>query len=215
MHPTDGIRWVGCTGAPVHCSTSRFLNHFQLSKLPPALRSSRSKPWTGARAPPVAEAGKDGDTTVAVVVAEAGKDMDADAMVAEGVAEAAPPHQLLPPPPTVRRSTQLRHRPVPWTTQRRLWEPALTCALVTPSLLTSVRPACSAKALEPAGVFFLIIRTCRVDMTPNALHLFDEIMRGVRSSLIDCVVIDLMDSVVFCCSEGTSAEGTAEGPGRA
>ena len=57
--------------------------------------------------------------------------------------------------------------------------------------------------------------TCRVDMTPNAHHLFDEIMRGVRSSLIDCVVIDLMDSVVFCCSEGTSAEGAAEGPGRA
>ena len=152
----------------------------------------------------MAEAGKDGDATVAAVTAEAGKGVDADAMVA-AAAEAAPPHQLLPPPPTVRRSTPLRHLPVRWTTQRRLWAPAPTCAQVNP-LLAHVSATC---------LFGEGTRTCRVDMTPNAHHLFDEIMRGVRSSLIDCVVIDLMDSVVFCCSEGTSAEGTAEGPGRA
>ena len=103
----------------------------------------------------MAEAGKDGDTTVAVVVAEAGKDMDADAMVAEGVAEAAPPHQLLPPPPTVRRSTPLRHLPVRWTTQRRLWAPAPTCAQVNP-LLAHVSATC---------LFGEGTSACRVDVS--------------------------------------------------
>jgi hypothetical protein len=38
--------------------------------------------------------------------------------------------------------------------------------------------------------------TCRVDVPMAPMHLLDEIMREVRSSLIDCVVIYLMDSVV-------------------
>lgn len=147
------------------------------------------QPWTAAA--------RQATGAGAPTAAEAGEDADADA------AAVVPPHHRLPPPPPRQRSTPPRPRPFLSTRPRRSWAPAPTCAQVTLCLLTSAQRRWNQPVCVP-------VAPARTTCSPKLRK-----QGGPVGSVNQLVVLELMSAMIFRCSEGTSAERAAEGPGRA